>query len=196
VQIQRYEEVTTRRLRRGRPRATDPVVRVVHPRWRLTVARNKDTLAREARTDGVFPLVTNLARTAKKALLLIYKYQPYVEKRFAHYKTDLEVAPVYLKKPRRVAALLDAYFVALMLDALIERRLRAAMRAAGLDELPLLPEGRPTKTPTTPRLLEVFSDITWHEFERGEDLVTFPVRLTPLQQQLLRLLEVDNEIYG
>lgn len=91
--------------------------------------------------------MTNLARTAKKALLLIYKYQPYVEKRFAHYKTDLEVATVYLKKPRRVAALLDAYFVALMLDALIERRLRAAMRVAGLDELPLLPEGRPTKTP-------------------------------------------------
>ena len=195
VRIQRYEEVTTRRLRRGRPRATDPVLRVVHSRWRLTVARHKDALARQARTDGVFPLVTNLARTAKKALLLIYKYQPYVEKRFAHYKTDLEVAPVYLKKPRRVAALLDAYFVALMLDALIERRLRAAMRAAGLDELPLLPEGRPTKTPTTPRLLEAFGDITWHEFERGEDFVTFPVRLTPLQQRVLQLLGVEKEIY-
>ena len=129
-------------------------------------------------------------------MLLIYKYQPYVEKRFAHYKTDLEIAPVYLKKPRRVAALLDAYFVALMLDALLERRLRAAMGAAGLAALPLLPEGRPTKTPTTPRLLEVFGNITWHEFERGEDLVTFPVRLTPLQQRLLRLLGVEKELYG
>ena len=196
VRLERYEEVTTRRLRRGRPRATDPVARVVRPRWRLSVVRNKDALAREARTDGVFPLVTNLGRTPKKELLLIYKYQPYVEKRFAHYETDLEVAPVYLKKPRRAAALLDAYFVALMLDALIERRLRAAMRAAGLDELPLLPEGRLTKTPTTPRILEAFGDITWHEFERGEDLVTFPVRLTPLHQQLLRLLGVDKEIYA
>ncbi len=195
VPIQRYEEVTTRRLRRGRPRATDPVVRVVRPRWRLAVTRNNEALAREARTDGVFPLVTNLERTPKKELLLIYKYQPYVEKRFAHYKTDLEVAPVYLKKPRRAAALLDAYFVALMLDALLERRLRAAMGAAGLAELPVLPEGRPTKTPTTPRLLEVFGTITWHEFERGEDLVTFPVQLTPLQQRLLRLLGVEKEIY-
>jgi transposase len=160
------------------------------------VARNKEALAREARTDGVFPLVTNLERTPKKELLLIYKYQPYVEKRFAHYKTDLEVAPVYLKKPRRAAALLDAYFVALVLDGLIERRIRAGMRAAGLEELPLLPEGRLTKTPTTPRHLETFGDITWHEFEQGEDLVTFPVRLTPLHQQLLRLLGVDKEIYA
>ncbi|MFQ5829975.1 MAG: hypothetical protein ACE5JD_12590 [Candidatus Methylomirabilia bacterium] len=54
-----------------------------------------------------------------------------------------------------------------MLDALIKRRLRAAMRAAGLDELPILPQGRPAKTPTTPRLLEALGDITWHEFERG-----------------------------
>ncbi len=45
--IQRYEEVALQRLRRGGPRATDPVVRVVRPRWRLAVARNKDAPARE-----------------------------------------------------------------------------------------------------------------------------------------------------
>lgn len=196
VTLQRYQEVTLRRLRRGRPRAADPVARVVRPRWKLHVARNQDALAGDARTDGVFPIVTNLARTAKKDLIRIYKYQPYVEKRFAHYKTDLEVAPVYLKKPKRAAALLHAYFVALMIDALIERRLRTAMAAAGLSELPLLPEGRGTKTPTTPRILETFSAITWHEFERGEDLVTFPVQLTALQQELLRLLGVGKEIYS
>lgn len=196
VTLHRYEEVTTRRLRRGRPRPTDPVARSVRPRWRLQVARNKAALHREARTDGVFPLVTNLPRTAKRELLLIYKYQPYIEKRFAHYKTELEVAPVYLKKPKRAAALLHAYFVALMVDALIERRVRTAMAAAGLPDLPLLPEGRPTRTPTTPRLLEAFGDITWHEFERGEDLVTFPVQLTPWQRQLLQLLGVGMDIYA
>lgn len=196
VTLHRYEEVTTRRLRRGRPRPTDPIARSVRPRWRLQVARNKEALQREARTDGVFPLVTNLPRTPRRELLRIYKYQPYVEKRFAHYKTELEVAPVYLKKPKRAAALLHAHFVALMVDALIERRLRTAMAAAGLPDLPLLPEGRRTRTPTTPRLLEAFGDITWHEFERGEDLVTFPVQLTPLQRQLLQLLGVGVDIYA
>jgi hypothetical protein len=83
-----------------------------------------------------------------------------------------------------------------MIDALIERRLRTAMAAARLSELPLLPEGRGTKTPTTPRILETFSAITWHEFERGEDLVTCPVQLTALQEALLRLLGVGEEIYS
>lgn len=122
------------------------MARVVPPRWTLPVTRNQGALAGDARTDGVFPIVTNLARTAKKTLIRIYKYQPYVEKRFAHSKTDLEVAPVYLTKPKRAAALLHAYFVALMIDFLIERRLRPAMAAAGLSELPLLPERRGTKT--------------------------------------------------
>lgn len=192
----RYEEVTTRRLRRGRPRPTDPVARQVRPRWKLQVTRQQEALRREARTDGVFPLVTSLARTPKRDLLLIYKYQPYVEKRFAQYKTELEVAPVYLKKPQRAAALLDACFVALMLDALIERRLRQAMAGAGLPDLPLLPEGRRTRTPTTPRILEVFRDIAWHEFERGDELVTFPVQLMPLQRQLLQLLGVEKDTYA
>lgn len=196
VTIHRSEEVMTRHLRRGRPRPTDPVRRVVRPRWTLQVIRNKAALHREERTDGVFPLVTSLERVTKKDLLLIYKYQPYVEKRFAHYKTDLGVAPVYLKKPKRAAALIHAYFVALMVDALMERRVRQAMAAAGISALPILPEGRETKTPTTPRILETFGGIAWHEFERRADLVVFPVQLTPLQKQLLKLLGVEQDIYS
>jgi transposase len=195
VEVHRYQEFTTRYLRRGRPRPTDPVTRVVQVRWRLQVSRNRDALRREEHTDGVFPIVTNLTRESKAKVLLIYKYQPYVEKRFSHFKTDLEVAPVYLKKPKRAAALLDAYFVALMVDALIERQLRARMSAAGISDLPVLPEGRPSATPTTPRVLEVFSGVVWHEFERGQELVSFPVQLTPLQTQILDLLEVGKDAY-
>jgi transposase len=57
--------------------------------------RHKEGLRQESRTDGVFPLVTTLA-AAKKDVLLIYKYQPYLEKRFSQLKTDHEIAPVYL----------------------------------------------------------------------------------------------------
>jgi transposase len=188
----------TRRLRRGRPGKNDPVRYMRSKVFRLEYSRIKESLRAEARTDGVFPLVTNIppGRASKKELLLIYKYQPYVEKRHSLLKSELEVAPVYLKKPRRAAGLVHALFLAIMVDALIERELRQSMASAGIDSLPILPEGRPSKTPTTARLLEMFSGIAWYEFARNEENVTFPVKLTPLQLQLLKLLEIDPTVYA
>jgi len=197
VHIAQRTEVRIQHLRRGRPRSGDPVRRIRIPIYHLELSRDKEALRAEARTDGIFPLVTNLAagRWSKKDVFQIYKYQPYVEKRHALLKTELEVAPVYLKKPRRVAGLVHAMFLALMLDALIERTLRQSMTRAGIEALPILPEGRLTRTPTTARLLEVFSDVCWYEFERGMETVTFPIELTPLQKQLLGLLGMESSAY-
>ena len=198
IKVRTETRIEVRRLRRGRPGKNDPVREVRSRLYRLEYERIKEALRAESRTDGVFPLVTNLAprRVSKKELLLIYKYQPHVEKRHSLLKTELEVAPVYLKKPRRAAGLVHAAFLAMMLDALIERALRKGMARQGLESLPILPEGRPSKTPTTARLLEMFSGVCWYEFQRGEETVTFPIQLTPLQRQLLELLEVDRALYA
>jgi hypothetical protein len=82
------------------------------------------------------------------------------------------------------------------LDALIERALRQGMQREGIESLPILPEGRPTKTPTTARLLEMFSDVSWYEFQRGGETVTFPIKLSQIQKQLLRLLGMDLSAYA
>lgn len=183
------------RLKRGRPSAKDPV-RVLRWRaWNLKVQRDKKALQAEKRTDGVFPLVANMKKVAKRELLLIYKYQPYVEKRFSQFKTDLEVAPIYLKKALRCAGLVHAYFVALAVASLMERSVRQGMRRENIKSLPLLPEGRPTATPTCPRILEAFRAVSWHEFRRGEEILRFPIKLNPLQKQLLKLLDVPEEFY-
>jgi transposase len=193
--VHRYAETSTRYLRRGRPRPNDPVRVIKRTRWRLKLQRNSDALRREAHTDGVFPLVTNLRRQGKREILLIYKYQPYIEKRFSHLKTELEIAPVYLKKPRRVVGLIHAYFIALALVSLIERQVRLGMQRRVIESLPLLPEGRVTETPTAARILETFADVSWYEFERGEETVAFPIKLSPLQNQLLELLDVPRASY-
>ncbi len=198
LKVETELRIETRRLRRGRPGKNDPVREIRTRVFRLKYARIKEAIRAESRTDGVFPLVTNLLprRASKKELLVIYKYQPYVEKRHSLLKTELEVAPVYLKKPRRAAGLVHAAFLAMMLDALIERALRKGMARERLGSLPILPEGRPSKTPTTARLLEMFSGVCWYEFERGDETVTFPIELTPLQRELLDLLEVDPDVYA
>jgi transposase len=198
LQVQSETRIEIRRLRRGRPGKNDPVREIRSQIFRLEYRRLKEAIRAEARTNGVFPLVTNLLprRVSKKELLLVYKYQPYVEKRHALLKTELEIAPVYLKKPRRAAGLVHAAFLAMMLDALIERAMRKGMTRARLASLPILPEGRPSKTPTTARILEMFSGVCWYEFVRGEETVTFPIQLTPLQRQLLELMEVDPTAYA
>lgn len=198
VRIAFQTHIETGRLRRGRPRKGDPVKRIRTRVYHLEVSRNKEALRAEARTDGVFPLTTNLAKAKapKKQVLLTYKYQPYVEKRHALFKSELEVAPVYIKKPLRAVGLVHAVFLAMTLDALIERTVRQAMIRDGIESLAVLPEGRETRTPTTARILEMFSDVCWYEFERGGETVTFPIQLSELQKQLLRLLDIDPSAYA
>jgi transposase len=196
VELHRQVREEVRRIKRGRPKASDPVRIERKSVWGLRVKVDDAALRAERRVDGVFPLVTNLDKASKRAVLEIYKYQPYVEKRFSQLKTDLEVAPVYLKKPLRCAGLVHAYYVALAVAALIERSVRQGMAREKIEDLPLFPEGRPTATPTCPRILEAFRSVSWHEFRRGEELVHFPIELTPLQKQLLKLLEVPRELYA
>jgi transposase len=127
VVIRQETRTRLRRTRPGRPRTDDPVVKERRRLYRLEVKRDEEALAEEQRTDGVFALVTNLPkkRGPKKEILEIYRYQPYVEKRHALLKSELEVARVYLKKPRRVVGMIHAHFLAMVLEA---RRRRACWR--------------------------------------------------------------------
>lgn len=195
VTLKERTQMIPRRLRRGRPAATDPVRMEKRKTWTLRLRRDAKQLTREKRTDGVFPLITNLEKRPKREILLIYKYQPYVEKRFSGLKTELEIAPVYLKKPMRAAALVHAYFFALVVASLIEREVRRGMTREKIEALPLLPEGRETKTPTCPRILEAFNALAWQEFTRGDEAIAFPIDLTRLQKEVLRLLRVPPETY-
>lgn len=188
-------EVSHRYLRAGRPGPSDPVRAIRTKRPHLHVTRNRAALRAEARTDGIFPLVTNLADRSKREVLEIYKYQPYIEKRFALTKSEYGIAPIFLKKPRRVVALLHVYFIAIMLSALLERQVRAEMRRQSLAKIPILPEGRATATPTTPRILENFADISWHAVHEGDRLISFPVDLGATQRLLLDLADVPRGLY-
>jgi transposase len=154
-------------------------------------------IAESSKEDGVFPVVTNVAKLSPEELLRAYKRQPVIEKRFSQLKTDFSVAPVYLKEVRRIQGLLCAYFFALMAEALLERELREAMQRQGIDSLPMYPEGRPCRCPTTRRLIDLFATVQRHEFvpRRGQPQVLV-TELTRLQRRLLRLLNLPAASYG
>ena len=196
VELHRQVRQELKRTKRGRPKSSDPVRVVRKSIWSLRVRIDDEALRAERRADGVFPLGTNLDKASKRKVLEIYKYQPYIEKRFSLTKSEYGVAPIFLKKPRRVVALLHLYFVAIMLSALLERQVRSAMRRRAIEKIPILPEGRPTSTPTTPRILENFDDASWHEYLETHRTVSFPVELKSTAALLLDLADVPRALYS
>jgi hypothetical protein len=81
-------------------------------------------------------------------------------------------------------------------QALIERELRQAMKTANIDQLPLYPEARACRRPTTEHILRLFS-ITEriNVLVDGQLLKVFPPKLTDLQRQVLDLLGVPASAY-
>ena len=181
---------------RGRPNEKTRYIKAVITRFDLKCELDHAALAREHLGDGVFPLITNDRSLTEQELLLAYKGQPVIEKRFAQLKTDFAVAPVYLKEVSRIQALLCMYFLALLVESLLERELRQAMVRTKVESLRLYPEGRACRHPTVSRLIEVFEDVQRHHLKAGiEPTVTLTTKLSPLQRKVLRLLKIPQSVY-
>ena len=153
----------------GRPSKNTLYSREVIQRFELTCEINHAALAAEQLGDGVFPLITNDLAISEQELLLAYKGQAMVEKRFEQLKTDFDVAPIYLKETSRIQALLCMYFFVLLVESLLERELRQAMARENVDRLRIYPEGRGCRNPTTRRLIEVFEDVQRHQLKGGPE---------------------------
>lgn len=78
-------------------------------------------------------------------------------------KTVLEVTPVFLKKEKRIKAMLFLYFIALMIVSLIERKIRMNMAKEKIEPLPILPQGMNTKKPTWNNIRYFFRNIHYSE---------------------------------
>ena len=83
-----------------------------------------------------------------------------------------------------------------MVQALIERDLRRAMKRENIEELPLYPEERRSRRPTSEQVLRLFSLAERHVIlHRGEPVKTCEPELTALQKQILELLGVPTAAY-
>jgi len=70
-------------------------------KYEIEWALNKQAIIEASKIDGIFPLITNTDLSAADVLKK-YKRQPFLEKRMYTRKTVLEVAPVFLKKEKRI----------------------------------------------------------------------------------------------
>jgi transposase len=197
VKIEAQEEAEYLQAKSGRPNSKTQYVKKTRDRYDLTWELNQEALLQAEREDGVFPLLTNDRTLSAEEVLRAYKRQPLIEKRFSQFKTDFVVAPIYLKDVGRITGLLAVYFFALVVQTLLERELRAAMKKAGIKSLPLYPEDRPCARPTTHRLIELFQPIQRHELcvDDGEPQIMV-TELTPVQRQVIELIGLSPDEYG
>lgn len=191
--------ITARRyLKKGRPTTNSPFKAKRKAEYRLSYHINQEELAKQSRVDGVFPLITNNEVKTAKEILEIYKYQPFLEKRHSQLKASLEVAPVFLKNPGRVLALVDLVVLSLCVATLMERDLRNGMKRKGLKSIPIYPEQRECQRPTAHSIVWAFKETEKFEmFDRDDNVIEyFPAKLSSLQKQILNLMRVPESLYA
>jgi hypothetical protein len=186
-----------RQEKRGRPGADTRYRRSTRTHHRVVFTVDEDQVAHDAASDGMFPLISNDRDLSDAELLTAYKYQPNLEKRHAQLKGTQLVAPMFLHDPARIEGLLCCHFIAMLIQALIERQIRSAMKTAGLQQLSIYPEDRGCAAPTTAGILDIFTGLARHHLtdQHGRHVQTFQPELTELQALVLDLLEVPRSVY-
>jgi len=194
LRLQTHMHVT-RKPPRGRPPGEKPAYRYdYHVTYSLHWSRNRAALAAEARTDGVFPLLCTDPEVPPKAVVQAYKFQARLEKRFSQFKTVHRAAPLLFKKIRRVEANMFVFFIALLIQALLERELRQKLAEHDLPPLKLYPEDRDAPHPTTSQLFKTFDQLSTYTITQdGCPCEEYHDQLNETHRAVLSLLDITEQ---
>jgi hypothetical protein len=146
--------------------------------WRR---RDKSSFTRRG-----YALLTNLdpGQADATRILLLYKGQEAVERRYSAFKGPLAVAALFLKSNRRIAALVTVICLALLIFCLVERQVRQALAEQGQTKIEGMYAGRPATL--------IFESLATMKIipAAGQNTPVIP-QPTPLQLRLLGLLDTD-----
>jgi transposase len=189
---------TTREQRRvqigkGRPGKKTQSRCEINTIYTLTWSRNRKAIREEYRIDGICPLLCTDKTLEAKKVLQVYKFQPRLEKRFCQFKWIHNAAPLLFKKIERVEANMFAFFLALIIQALIEREIRDKMKASEIASLTLYPEDREASHPTTSKVIAIFNGLSTYQLHENGRIETYKDELTETQRQILQLMAISEK---
>jgi transposase len=178
----------------GRPGKNTKYRTGVNRLFTLSWTQKKQALKEEAQTDGVFPLLCTDNELTAKEVLKAYKYQPRLEKRFSQFKKIHNAAPLLFKKIERIEANMFGFFIALVVQALIEREVRNKMKEHKIEKIRVYPEQREASHPTTGKIIDRFDNIcTYKIMENSKVVETFRDSLNEDQKLVLSLLNIGED---
>jgi transposase len=198
VVIEEAVQVEHVQVGRGRPGPNTLFKQVQIKSYKIGVENNEEALRRAARCDGLFALMSNDKSLNLQDALEKYKYQPYAEKRHEQLKSVFGVRPVWLKNAKRVESLLWLYHLVELVQALVEREVRREMEEAEINSLPLYPERRPSREPTSELVLNALQGVRRHRLldEQGREIYRFHDQVSEVARTVLDFLQIDYSAYG
>jgi transposase len=153
---------------------------------------DRDQIQQDTALEGVYLVVAGgpAAALADADILAEWKGQYKVEHCFRLVSQLFLVAPVFLKTPRRIAALVFLIMVGALVAGLIERQVRRVLAELRRPIRGLMPEGRDNLRPTVARLFKAFADYSLVVVQdaQGRLVETRFARLNPVQEQIWQVL--------
>lgn len=162
--------------------------------WQLHWQRCSTVLTEAERFDGISLLCTNVPAEQLSAgeVMSKYKQQARVEQTIDFIKSPVQIRPMWLHSPQRLAGLTLLVMVAVLVAALLEYQVRRRIAQTGQLIRGLRPEGRDDPYPTAKAMLKTFHYYTVVIVRYGEhhQEIHHP-KLRPVQQQIWDMMEFD-----
>jgi transposase len=194
--ISMHAIIRKKQIGRGRPSKKTRYKIIREKSFSLSWGRDRHALSDELRTDGIFPLLSTDISLSAVETLKAYKYQPRLEKRFTQFKSIHNAAPLLFKKIERVEANMFAFFIALAMQALLERQIRMRMTQKQIDKMYIYPEYRECKKPTAAIVFDRFSNASKYQIRHNGAVVEqFRDRLSQPQKDILNVLGMKESQY-
>jgi len=162
--------------------------------WELHWDRCPTVISQAERFDGIVLLCTTVPveRLAAGAVMIKYKEQVTVEQTIDFIKSPVQIRPMWLHAPRRLAGLTLLIMIAVLVAALLEYHIRRQIAQTGQLLNGLMPENRDNPYPTAAKMLKAFQDyaLVIVRHADGHEDIHFP-KLRPVQQQIWDMMGIS-----
>lgn len=162
--------------------------------WHLQWETNQAIITERERFDGISLLCTNAPQTRLSApeVMVKYKEQVTIEQTIDFIKSPVQIRPMWLHSPQRLAGLTLLIMIAVLVAALLEHQVRRSIAKTGRLLRGLRPEGRDDPYPTAKALLKAFRHYAVVIVRCGHrhPEIHHP-KLRPVQQQIWNIMDFD-----
>ncbi len=199
---ERESEQAVKFVGRGRGGANRPQQVSERVRYQITaVERNEEAIAQLVSTLGWRAYASNAskARLSLENAVREYRHEYHIEQGFGRLKgAPLSIAPMFVKRDDQVTGLTHLLSVALRVLTLLEFVVRRSLQQQRATLAGLYKDNprRATATPTAERLLQAFVPITLTQVQLPDQTIRHVTPLTPVQEQILRLLGFPADLYA
>jgi len=162
--------------------------------WHLQWQPDQAVITERQRFDGIVLLCTNAPcqDLSAAAVMTKYKEQVCIEQTIDFLKNPVQIRPLWLHSPQRLAGLTLLIMIAVLVAALLEHQVRRRIAKTGHLIRGLRPEGRDDPYPTAKAMLKAFQDYAIVIVRHGNHHQEIhQPKLRPVQQQIWNILDLD-----